>query len=227
MTRRVKIVLFDMDGVLANIPSSWEYLHEYFGVKEEARKIMKEYEEGKFDYIEWMRRDTSLWLKKKDKIHITELIEAFEKVELNPDIERVGIELHRRGIIIGIVSGGIDLLTRRVAKAIGADVWAANKLQFDKKGYLLPGGVPVVGVDKTATVRRILAEFSIPPSQSMFVGDSRWDATAMRIVGYPVAYGDKCDYLTSVVKCRIHRLIEVVELVDEIEKTGDCPSFRV
>lgn len=227
MAKRVRIVLFDMDGVLANIHSSWEYLHSYFGVLDEARKVMKEYEEGRFDYIEWMRRDTSLWLKKKEKIHIKELVKAFDRVELNPEIRLVGPELHKRGIIIGIVSGGIDLLARRVARELGADVWIANRLVFDKRGYLKPGGIPLVGVDKTRAVRRILSEYGIPGENAMFVGDSRWDASAMRIVGYPVAYGDKCSVLDGIVKCRVRRLSEVVSLVDEIEKTGDCPSFRV
>ena len=227
MARRVKMVLFDMDGVLARIHSSWEYLHKQFGVEDEAKKVMRDFLAGKFDYIEWMRRDTELWVKKKGKVHITELIELFKHVEIDPEAPLVGRELHRRGIIIGIVSGGIDLLARRVASTIGADVWVANKLEFDKRGYLKPGGAPIVGVDKSRAVKRIMAEYNVRPSETMFVGDSRWDITAMKIVGYPVAYGDSCSYLDDVVKCRVRRLIEVVELVDEIEEKGDCPRFRV
>ena len=227
MPKNVKIVLFDMDGVLVKIKSSWEYLHQYFGVVEEARKIMKAFEKNEFDYIEWMNRDTELWVKKKGRIHIRELIQVFEKVPLNEEAPKVTMELHRRGIIVGIVSGGIDLLARRVAKLIGADVWLANKLRFDKRGYLEPGGAPIVGVDKTRAVKRILGEYGIPPEKAMFVGDSRWDATAMKLVGYPVAYGDTCPYLENVVKCRVKRLLEVVELVDEIEKLGDCPTYRL
>lgn len=226
MAKRVKIVLFDMDGVLANIHSSWEFLHKYFNVLDEAKEVMSDYEAGRFDYVEWMRRDTSLWLKKKEKIHVSELIKIFEKVELNPEIEHVGYRLHKRGILIGIVSGGIDLLARRVARAIGADVWAANKLAFDKNGYLIPGGIPLVGVDKSRIVKRILAEYNVPGENAMFVGDSRWDASAMKVVGYPVAYGDKCGVLDRIVRCRIRRLGEVIPLIDEIEKTGDCPTYR-
>ena len=227
MARRVKIVLFDMDGVLVRIHSSWEYLHRRFGVLEEAKRVMQEFLEGKIDYIEWMRRDTELWVKKKGKIHIRELIEEFNNVEIDPEAPVVGSGLHKRGILVGIVSGGIDLLARRVARVIGADVWVANKLEFDKRGYLSPGGVPIVGVDKSRAVKRILGEYGIEPWEAMFVGDSRWDESAMRVVGYPVAYGDSCSYLDSVVKCRVSRLAEVLELVDEIEEKGDCPGFRV
>jgi len=225
--RRVKIVLFDMDGVLVPIRSSWAYLHEYFGVSEEARRVMRLFEEGRIDYLDWMRLDTELWVRARGRVHIRELIEAFERVPIRPEAPKVARELHRRGILVGIVSGGIDLLARRVAREIGADVWVANKLSFDKYGYLVPGGVPLVGVDKSRVVRRILGEYGIPPENAMFVGDSRWDATAMRIVGYPVAFGEGCPELERVARCRVRSLTEVVGLVDEVERVGDCPSYRI
>jgi len=227
LARRVRIVLFDMDGVLVPIRSSWAYLHKLYGVEEEARRVMEEFERGEIDYNEWMRRDTRLWLEAKGRIHRRELIDAFNRVPINPEAPLVARELHRRGVLVGIVSGGIDLLARRVAREIGANVWVANKLSFDKYGYLVEGGVPLVGVDKARVVRRILGEYSIPPENAMFVGDSRWDASAMRVVGYPVAYGDDCPFLDGVARCRVRRLREVVDLVDEIEKVGDCPSYRI
>ena len=223
----MRIVLFDMDGVLVRIRSSWEYLHQYFGVLREAREIMRKFEEGEISYLEWMEEDTSLWIRARGRVHITELIRALEKVPIDEDAPLVARELHRRGVMIGIVSGGIDLLARRVAREIGADVWMANKLLFDKRGYLVPGGAPLVGVDKRRAVARILGEYGVRPEEAMFVGDSKWDASAMRVVGYPVAYGDSCPVLLNIARCRVRRLREVVSLVDEVEKTGDCPSYRI
>ncbi len=226
MARRVRLVAFDMDGVLVPIESSWAYLHRYFGVEEEARKIMKMFEEGKIDYVKWMELDTQLWVSKRS-VHITELVEVLRRVPVNPEAEQVSRELHKRGIIIGIISGGIDLLARMVAERMGVDFWLANKLSFDKRGYLRPGGVPLVGVDKRAAMRRVLGEYGVSPGEAMFVGDSRWDASVMRMVAYPVAYGDSCRFLDGVAKCRVRRLLEVVDLVDEVERLGDCPSYRI
>ncbi|MCE4619722.1 MAG: HAD-IB family phosphatase [Desulfurococcales archaeon] len=216
-----------MDGVLVKIRSSWEYLHKYFGVLKQAREIMKKFEAGEISYMEWMEEDTSLWIRARGQVHITELIRVLEKVPIDEHAPLVARELHKRGVMIGIVSGGIDLLARRVAREIGADVWIANKLLFDKRGYLVPGGAPLVGVDKRRAVKRILGEYGISPSNAMFVGDSKWDATAMRVVGYPVAYGDSCPLILDLARCRIERLLEVVDLVDEIERVGDCPSYRI
>ncbi len=219
---RVRIVFFDMDGVLVPIKSSWAYLHEYFGVAEEARRYLEAFERGEIDYVRWMELDTSLWVKARRGgcVHIRELLEVLGRVPVNPETQTVGRELHRRGVIVGIVSGGIDLLARRVASILGADVWVANKLLFDKRGCLRPGGIPLVGVDKVGVVKRILGEYGIDPGEAMFVGDSRWDASVMRLVGYPVAYGDDCPLLDGIVKYRVRRLSEVVELVDRINNSG-------
>ncbi len=213
---RIRIALFDMDGVLVPIKSSWAYLHEYFGVAEEARRIMRLFEEGRIDYVRWMEEDTGLWIRKRGGcVHVSEIARVFQRVPINPEAPTVARELHRRGILVGIVSGGIDILARRVASEIGADVWVANKLLFDKRGCLRRGGVPLVGVDKERVVRRILGEYGIRPEEAMFVGDSKWDASVMRIVGYPVAYGDDCPLLEGVAKYRVRRLREILVIVDE------------
>ncbi len=224
MPRRIAIVLFDMDGVLARIKSSWAYLHKYFGVDREAEEIKRLYEEGRIDYIEWMRLDTSLWAKARGGcVPRSELEEALSRVPIDPYLPRLGYELHRRGLLIGIVSSGIDLLARRVARRLGADVWVANRLSFDKRGCLVPGGVPLVGTDKVPVTRRILGELGIPPERAMFVGDSVFDRSVMRLVGYPVAYGD-CPKLDGVAKCRVYRLDEIPSLVDYVEEKGECPG---
>ena len=57
--KNLKLVFFDMDGVLLDTVSSWRYIHEYFGTTNE-RSIMP-YLRGDIDYLEFIRRDVSLW----------------------------------------------------------------------------------------------------------------------------------------------------------------------
>ena len=51
-----------MDGVLLDTVSSWRYIHEYFRTTN-ARSIIP-YLRGDIDYLEFIRRDVSLWKKK-------------------------------------------------------------------------------------------------------------------------------------------------------------------
>ncbi len=215
-SRRPRIVVFDMDGVLVDIKSSWQYLHERFGVADEASRIMEMFVQGKIDYLEWMRLDTSLWIKASGgRLHRNTLMKMFEEVEVNPEAVQVVRRLRRLGLRIGILSGGIDLLAMRVARIIGADAWMANGLIFDKRGYLVPGGRPLVGVDKSRPLRRMLWELGLEPSEAVYVGDSEWDISAFRVVAYPVLYGDD-EKARPYVKYVIKRLGELVDIVEDL-----------
>ena len=48
-----------MDGVLLDTVSSWRYIHEHFGTTNK-RSIIP-YLRGDIDYLEFIRRDVSLW----------------------------------------------------------------------------------------------------------------------------------------------------------------------
>ncbi len=213
-SRRLQAVFFDVDGVLVDVKSSWEYLHSYFGVAEKARLVREKFERGEIDYVKWMEMDTSLWIEAAGgRLHRKVLVEALSRVNIVPEARKLFRELRRRRLIIVLVSSGLDLLVRRVASELGADAWLANKLEFDKHGFLRPGGVPLVGADKSKAVSRIAAELSIDLSRSAYVGDSRWDATAMRIVGLPIAYGDDPS-LNGVAKVRVKSLLEIPAIID-------------
>ncbi|MEB3755757.1 MAG: HAD-IB family phosphatase [Desulfurococcales archaeon] len=186
---RIKLVLFDVDGVLVDNKSSWQVIHELLGVMEEAEFGARLYLESVIDYLGWMKHDTSLWAKRK-RIHIDELRRAFDRIKVKQEAVEISRVLHRMGFIIGLVSAGIDLLVSRVAKEVGADIWVANKLSYDKRGYLIEGGVPLVPAErKDIVVRRIMGELNVDSSETAFVGDSVWDIPAFLVVGLPIGYG--------------------------------------
>ncbi len=227
--RKVRMIIFDMDGVLVPIHSSWAFIHEKLGVLDEAKRIVERFERGEIDYIEWMRLDTSLWVEaSKGELTLWDIERLFREVPVREEAIEVARWLRRRGIIYGIISGGIDLLAKRVAKELGADFFLANQLSYDKRGRLVPGGKPVVGVKKHYAVKRIAGEYGIPLENIMYVGDSKWDLDAMRIVGYPVIYGD-CNHveLTRTARYRVRSLRELPSLIECIEEGGDCSRWII
>jgi phosphoserine phosphatase len=219
---RVRLVIFDVDGVLVPVKSSWQYLHDFFGVSREAEVYRVMFERGLIDYVRWMELDVMLWVKARGgPIHRSELLEILSRIEVDPEAPAVSRWLKRRGVRIALVSGGVDLLVSRVAEVVGADIWMANKLSFDKRGYLVPRGVPLVGVWKDKAVKTIARALNIGLDSTMFVGDSIWDKPAMEIVGYPVRYRDEEGILGDVARYEIRKLGELVELVKLIEdETG-------
>ncbi|MEM1873024.1 MAG: HAD-IB family phosphatase [Acidilobaceae archaeon] len=224
---RIRLAVFDVDGVLVDVESSWRAVHEYFGVYEKAREAARLFSESRLPYVKWMELDTRLWVEARGgRLHKSELLEAFSRLRVDPEARPLFDWLRARGVKTALVSGGIDLWVERVAEAVGADYWLANKLSFDKDGYLVPGGVPVVGVWKDEAVRRIASHLGVDLSQVMFVGDSEWDAPAMRIVGYPVGYGPRArEALRGVARYFVDRLSQIRELVEAIER-GESPLLE-
>ena len=215
----IHLVIFDMDGVLVKIKSSWDYLHAHFNVRDRASRYLRLYQEGKIDFLEWMRLDTELWIKASGgRLHRSELVEILDRVPLDDDIDYVVRSLRRMGKRIALVSSGIDLLARRVARAIGAEAWAANMLSFDRHGYLIPGGIPIVGVDKSRSVKRIIYELGGMPERTAYVGDSMWDSTAMQVVGYPILVGEGDEVVRRYARYRIKRLRELPSLIDSLDR---------
>ncbi len=216
---RIKLVVFDVDGVLTEVDSSWGYVHRALGVQGRAREIADMFERGEIKYEEWMLLDTGLWVEATGgRITRWDLERILSGIPIRGDAPEVSRCLHRMGKRIALVSGGIDLLVARVASVVGADLWVANQLSFDRNWRLVPGGLPVVGVDKGRALRRVLWELNVDAAETMYVGDSRWDLEAMRLVGYPVAMGSD-PALEGVARYRISRLAEVCDLVKKIEGT--------
>ena len=52
------IVVFDLDGVLVDIQSSWDWVHRHFGVDND--ESLAQYLAGQIDDLEFMRRDIAL-----------------------------------------------------------------------------------------------------------------------------------------------------------------------
>ncbi|MGC9071708.1 MAG: HAD-IB family phosphatase [Acidilobus sp.] len=215
---KIRAVIFDVDGVLTEVDSSWGFVHRALGVYDRARDVAQRFERGEISYQEWMRLDTQLWLEAtQGRMTRWELERILSGIPIRTEAQDVARCLHRMGKRIALVSGGIDLLVARVAAVVGADLWVANQLSFDREWRLIPGGLPVVGVDKARAVRRVLWELSVEPTEAMYVGDSRWDVEAMKVVGYPVALGGSREIL-QVARYRVNRLGEICDLVRAVEK---------
>lgn len=76
MKKDIKMVIFDMDGVLVDIDSSWQFIHRIFHV--DSSENLEKYLGGEIDYKEFMRRDIGLW----GAIHIDQIKNILGKAPL-------------------------------------------------------------------------------------------------------------------------------------------------
>ena len=186
----MKLVVFDMDGVLTDYFSSWVWVHEHFGTNND--ESLRAYINGEIDDLEFMRRDIALWIKKKEGLTREHLKEILEGVPIREGAKELIYWLKSEGVRTTIISGGIDILAERIAEELGIDHVFANGLEFDDDGRLTGEGIlRVVLRDKSIILKELKKELGIKREECAAVGDSNIDATMFGECALGIAFNPK------------------------------------
>lgn len=182
-----RLVVFDMDGVLADIQSSWVYVHNHFGVNNEHS--LYAYLRGEIDDLEFIRRDIHLWKDKDPEVSVDRIRRVLASVPLMPGAANAVRQLHESGLKTAIVSAGIDLLAERMVNELDIDHQLANGLVTDSQGKLSGEGVfRVKLMDKGDAVAQVGRLFRVKPKDIVSVGNSRYDVSMFRRSGKGIAF---------------------------------------
>ena len=175
----MKCVVFDCDGVLVDMVSSWSTLHDHFGTNSD--EAFAAFLNGEISDVEFMRIDIQLWKKVSPQIHRDEIFRAFQGAKLMPGARQVIAELKSRGTYVAIVSAGVDIFVASIAAMLAADDWIANGFEFDDEGWLKDEGIArVQGSGKGSIVQRLLEMNGFTAEELVCVGDSGIDLS-MRV----------------------------------------------
>ncbi|HUR60821.1 MAG TPA: HAD-IB family phosphatase [Candidatus Thermoplasmatota archaeon] len=189
----VRLVCFDMDGVLIDVGSSWVMVHKHFGVQNEAS--LRAYLNGEFDDLEFIRRDAALWLRLKPKIRRADFEEIFRVPPFMAGVQQTVAGLRKAGIEMAIVSGGVDVMAENVAKRLDIPRVAANGFVYDADGHITGAGVVRTPLnDKAAPVVRFAAELGIPLRNVACIGNSLPDVAMFEVAGRSIAFHPEDDY---------------------------------
>jgi phosphoserine phosphatase len=191
-TEKIKLIMFDMDGVLTNIVSSWKYIHDYFNTSNE--RSVDDYLKGKIDDMEFIRRDVSLWKENGKLIKREKLVEILSAVPLMKGAKKCISEIKNYGIKTAIISAGLDILANRVAEEVKIDYVIANGIKTDEYGRL--SGVGILGVKlmyKDLAVKVFADQYNIPLERVASVGNSCFDIPMFETTGLSIAFNARDD----------------------------------
>jgi phosphoserine phosphatase len=189
---KLELVLFDMDGVLTDIISSWKYIHDFF--KTSNNRSVDEYLKGKIDDMEFIKRDVSLWIENGKLITENRLIEILKNVPYMKGAESCIKVLRENKIKTAIVSAGLDLLAKRTAKELKIDYIKSNGIKTDEKGRLTGEGILNVRLMyKDLAVKSLLKELKIPIERVASIGNSCFDIPMLEITALGIAFNPSDD----------------------------------
>jgi len=207
----IKLIAFDLDGVLIDGCGSWREVHRGLDTTEQAEEHANEYREGKINFDEWARKDASLWY----GIEIERIREILYNVELMRGIERTIPMLSGR-YKMGIISGGLQIMADRIKDKFNMSYAIGNSLLV-KDGR-------VSGIDqlvdfhgKGKILEMVARDNGVALDECAVVGDFINDIPMFKIAGFRIAFNPKSD--------------EVIEMADKViyekDLTKILPFFEV
>ncbi|HKT21522.1 MAG TPA: HAD-IB family phosphatase [Nitrososphaerales archaeon] len=207
---KFRLAGFDMDGTVLEHNSSWVAIHRAFGTEHLGAASLRLYTEGKIDYREFMRRDIASWPRGVRREQIESILAGYRIRKEAPEVME---ELRAMGMKTALVTSGIDMLARDVARDLKMDYLVANGLKFDKKGVLLPTGIGRVDpTRKDLAYRRLLKRIGLGPKQSIAVGDTTYDLAFLKTAGL----GFMLAHTTRVPDPEIIHIDSLSEILDHV-----------
>ncbi|MEJ1086976.1 phosphoserine phosphatase SerB [Microbacterium sp. Mu-80] len=123
-------------------------------------------------------------------------VDAFPRVrariEPTPGVRELTDAVHRRGGVVGVVSGGFHEILDEVAPVLGVDRWRANRLSVADGA--LSGTVDGEIVDaaaKAASLTEWARELGVAPRATIAIGDGANDLQMMSAAGLGLAFNAK------------------------------------
>jgi len=179
----LQLVVFDLDGVLVDVDSSWQAVHRAFKVDNEEN--YRKYLEGKIDYKEFTRLDVNLW----GKVSAVQIKRVLDRLPLMEGASETVFALKDAGYRTAIISSGISLLVDRVRRQLDICRSFSNRLVIDSGGCLsgeCEEAVALLG--KVRFLKELAYLEGITPKECAAVGDSVYDIPLFKVAGFGIAF---------------------------------------
>jgi len=185
--KKLMLVVFDVDGTLMRVASSWQFLHERLGTWDKGKQYAAQFFRGTITYEDWARLDASLWRGLK----LESVRRIVDSIPYTRGARDVITTLRRNGFKVVLLSAGLSLVTERIDREIGVDASLANELKVEN-GFLT-GDVKVnVSVhNKDMVLLRILEKFNLRIDECTAVGDDETLIPLFKKAGFSIAFNPR------------------------------------
>jgi phosphoserine phosphatase len=191
MRDRIKLVAFDLDGVLIDGGGSWTAAHNGLGTLESSRINGEAYFSGMISFEEWAKRDVALW----KGVKIEKIQEILFRSELMQGIDDT-LPVLKKKYKIAIISGGLKILADHVKELYDLDYSYGNELLV-KKGKVAGIKQAVDFHCKGKILSQIAKKEGITTKQCAAVGDYLNDIPMFKVAGLSIAFNPKDEAVAS------------------------------
>ena len=214
MAQVMGLCVLDVDGTLI-AEEVIDLLGREAGCEAEISQITSQAMRGELDFETSLRARVALLKGLPFSVFDT----VFKSIHLSKNDQEFISILQKKGILVGLVSGGFTTIVERLAKSLGISYFSANQLEV-KDGFLtgqLVGEI-VTGRVKQATLEIWRKELELSKERTIAIGDGANDLLMLKSAGHGIAFCAK-EVVKAEIACHVDTrdLLEVLPLIDFLE----------
>lgn len=214
MTQVMGLCVMDVDSTLI-AEEVIDLLGKEAGCEEEISQITSQAMRGELDFERSLRARVAL-LK---SLPVSVFDTVIKSIHLSKNTQEFISILQKKGILVGLVSGGFAPIVERLAESLGISYFTANQLEV-KDGFLtgkLVGEI-VTGQVKQATLEIWRTELGLSKERTIAIGDGANDLLMLKSAGHGIAFCAK-EVVKAEIACHVDTrdLLEVLPLIDFLE----------
>ena len=214
MTQVKGLCVMDVDGTLI-AEEVIDILGREAGCEAEISQITSQAMRGELDFETSLRERVAL-LK---GLPISVFDTGLKSIHLSQNAKEFISILQKKGILVGLVSGGFTPIVKRLAKSLGISYFSANQLEV-KDGFLTGQLVGEIVTDqvKKAILERWRDELELPKEKTIVIGDGANDLLMLKSAGRGIAFCAK-EVVKAEIACHVDTrdFLEVLPLIDFLE----------
>ncbi|TXT55190.1 MAG: hypothetical protein BAJATHORv1_40100 [Candidatus Thorarchaeota archaeon] len=195
MQNEIKIIAFDLDGVLFDGPSAAFPVAHALGLGEKFLRIMKENQIKKLSLTESIIEGSKIWRGIPVDGTLDSLIES---LPLMSGAEETIHELLNRGYVVGCISSGVSqFFLKPFKKRLGLHFAYSNVLGEDDGKH--DGEVQYVmgGPQKVERAREYLEKMQLQKDHFACIGDGENDIDLFHFAGFSIAFNPESEMVSE------------------------------
>jgi phosphoserine phosphatase len=187
----IRLVVFDLDGTMTQVESTWQYIHERLGTWQKGKLSAQDYWRGRISYSKWAELDSSMWR----GVKIDRIRSILDEIPYVDGVRETIKLLKERQKSSGIVSAGISLLSNKVKEDLDMDFAIANDLEVSEGRMTGRVTVNVSLSEKASVIERTAEHLGYSMRECAVVGDNSFDLP--NEAGLRIAFNPKDNSNTS------------------------------
>ena len=208
------LCVLDVDGTLI-LEEVIDLLGREAGREAEIAQITSQAMRGEIDFESSLRKRVSLL----EGLSISVFDKVFNSIHLSPNAQEFISILQKKGILVGLVSGGFTPIVERLAKSLGIAYFSANQLEV--KDGLLTGklvGQIISPQVKKETLEKWRKELKFSKERTIAIGDGANDLLMLKSAGLGIAFCAK-EVLKKEIPHHVDKrdFLEVLPLINVLE----------